>query len=211
MALVATMVAVALGVGAQSATASPAPSSSGSGNAIDQGQLGFVPVPAADARKAGIAVADPEVFYLKDGRDFRCLDADRDTANGNGTKVQLWDCQYGAKLQMWRVKVHWTGAGQQYRVISNIETGRCLDGDTSYIGNGGKVQLWDCQPGADAQAWWTLPNTSNLYNHHSGKCLDADAATSGQNGTKIHVWNCEAGTPVGQTWFYSFANYQLPS
>jgi hypothetical protein len=122
----------------------------------------------------------------------RCLDADANTIGGNGTKVQLWDCN-GQSQQYWAL----TPSGQGYQ-IKNLRSGRCLDADTNTAGhNGGRVQLWDCN-GQPQQQWivldtWIVDGNTEIdafYTPYDNRCLDADLNTIGGNGTKVQVYNC---------------------
>jgi len=97
-------------------------------------------------------------WLIKNGRSGRCLDADAGTIGRNGTKVQLWDCtpatnQFGYALnQVW---YRYEANGQSYWVnVDPRGSRRCLDADRGTIGgNGTKIQLWDCTPGAANQDW----------------------------------------------------------
>jgi hypothetical protein len=130
----------------------------------------------------------------------RCLDADLNTIGGNGTKVQLWDCN-GQSQQQWYLTPY--GGGYQ---IKNGRSGRCLDADLNTIGtNGSRVQLWDCN-GSPQQTW--IPGYSgsvtDLFNHYSDRVLDADRNTIGRNGTVVQMWDLVVdiyGYPVyNQAW-----------
>jgi hypothetical protein len=122
----------------------------------------------------------------------RCLDADLNTIGGNGTKVQLWDCN-GQTQQYWLL----TPSGSGYQ-IRNERSGRCLDADTNTAQfNGGRVQLWDCN-GQRQQQWIVTGRLiednaieiDQLYTPYDNRCLDADLNTIGGNGTKVQVWDC---------------------
>jgi hypothetical protein len=77
----------------------------------------------------------------------RCLDADANTIGGNGTKVQLWDCN-GWSNQKWIYDA-------VSHTIYSLYNGRCLDADLNTIGtNGTKMQLWDCNGWANQK--WTV-------------------------------------------------------
>jgi hypothetical protein len=66
---------------------------------------------------------------------------------GNGSKVQLWDCNGLTNQQ-------WFGSDDLSVLIVNNGVARCLDGDVSRGGgNGSKVQLWDCN-GLTNQQWF---------------------------------------------------------
>lgn len=104
----------------------------------------------------------------------RCVDADLNTIGGNGTKIQLWDCNN-------QLQQRWTRNSQGNGEFSIHYNGRCLDADLPSIGsNGTKVHLWDCN-GSTQQRWSWLPDGS-IRNALSGRCLDADLPTIGSNG-----------------------------
>ena len=96
-----------------------------------------VTLQASSAAAASYGVA---IHSAKSGR---CLDADLNTIGGNGTKVQLWDCN-GQPQQKWYYDGKFTHSGYN---------ARCLDADLNTIGGDGtKVQLWDCN-GQPQQQW----------------------------------------------------------
>lgn len=77
---------------------------------------------------------------LRNVASGRCLDADLNSIQTNGTYVQLWDCN-GQPQQEWRNVI----ALQNQFSQAGPMLGRCLDADTNTIGgNGTRVQLWDC-------------------------------------------------------------------
>lgn len=128
------------------------------------------------AGKPAGAAATGQLVSSKSGR---CLDADLNTINGNGTIVQLWDCN-GQPQQQWVL-----GDDGSIRSVKN---GRCLDADLNTInGNGTKVQLWDCN-GQPQQRWYY----DGFYTHSgfNARCLDADLNTVGSNGTRVQLWDC---------------------
>jgi hypothetical protein len=136
----------------------------------------------------------------------RCLDADANTIGGNGTKVQLWDCN-GQTQQYWLL----TPSGQGYQ-IKNERSGRCLDADTNTAGsNGGRVQLWDCN-GKPQQQWidysdWVVDGSTDINSFYTplvNRCLDADLTTINANGTKVQLWDCRNSlnpVPWNQHWY----------
>lgn len=84
--------------------------------------------------------------------DGGCLDADLDTINRAGTKVQLWNC-----LGVGQLNQYWwlTPTGN----LVNDYSGTCLDADLDHLHeNGSTVQLWPCL-GADRpnQQWIPSP------------------------------------------------------
>lgn len=74
----------------------------------------------------------------------KCLDV-ADGGTANGTAVQLWDCN-GTGAQRWTYD---TGS----KVLSNPQSGRCLDAEGGTpVHDGQKVLIWDCH-GAPNQQW----------------------------------------------------------
>ena len=106
----------------------------------------------------------------------KCVDVAGDDTGGNGTPVQLWDCQSTA------VDQHWTATNNTLQTL-----GRCMDLTSGGTTNGTKVQLWDCN-GTGAQTWQPRPDGS-LLNPQSGKCLD-DPNGNTNNGTLLQLWDC---------------------
>ncbi|GHJ42722.1 hypothetical protein Cs7R123_00640 [Catellatospora sp. TT07R-123] len=68
----------------------------------------------------------------------RCLDVPG-AATGNGTPLQIWDCN-GAPNQQWLRRPDGT--------LVNPRTGRCLDSPGGATGNGTRLQIWDCNGSA---------------------------------------------------------------
>jgi len=121
----------------------------------------------------------------------RCLDAALQSIGGNGTKIQLWDCN-GGNQQQWTAT--FTGVG----TIKNARSGRCLDAALQSIDrNGTKVQLWDCN-GGDQQLWRFNSNVT-IQNVYSGRCLDVQLQSIANNGTVVQLWDCNGGDQ--QLWF----------
>ncbi len=118
----------------------------------------------------------PPVGATITGPGGTCVDVAADDTGGNGSKVQLWDCQSGAKDQ------HYTAAGGALRTL-----GRCLDITAANPALGTPVQLWDCN-GTWGQRWVPQPDGS-LRNPQSGRCLDSpDGSTA--NGVGLRIWDC---------------------
>ena len=114
----------------------------------------------------------------------KCIDVAGDDTGGDGTPVQLWDCQSYA------VDQHWTYTGSTLQTL-----GRCMDITSGGTSDGTRVQLWDCN-GTGAQVWQHRSDGS-LYNPQSGKCLD-DPGSNTANGTQLQIWDCN-GTGA-QVW-----------
>jgi endo-1,4-beta-xylanase len=120
----------------------------------------------------------------------RCLDGDVSSGGGNGSKVQLWDCN-GLENQHW-FDLH----DNTLRITVGLT--RCLDADVSSGGgNGSRVQLWDCN-GLSNQVWHWNSQTGSYYNGYNGRCLDADVSSGGGNGSKMQLWDCNG--LKNQTW-----------
>lgn len=78
--------------------------------------------------------------------------------------------------------------------------GKCLDEGAGL--NGSRVFLATCT-GSSHQKWIVLLAGSETWaNLASGRCLDADTSTAGQEGTKVQVWDC-AGL-ANQRWTFEF-------
>lgn len=114
----------------------------------------------------------------------RCLDA-RDV------NVQVWGCK-GTATQKWAL-YGVPGQSSQYLVVDQGNH-RCLDAT-----NGQKIQAATCD-GLSAQMW-RLGDGGTLVSVPDGFCLDAEAATSGQDGQTVQVWGC-AGS-INQVWNWS--------
>ncbi|MFD0568033.1 RICIN domain-containing protein [Kitasatospora gansuensis] len=93
---------------------------------------------------SGRRPGQPVGYYkIQTEKNYRCLDADLGTINGNGTKVQLWDCN-GWDNQIWI----WNGT-----TLQTLKNNRVLDADANTIPRDGtRVQLWD-RNGWDNQRW----------------------------------------------------------
>jgi predicted alpha-1,2-mannosidase len=117
------------------------------------------------------------------GPGAKCLDV-AGGATGNGTAVQLRQCD-GGSAQQWTVATD--GSLQAL--------GKCLDVSGSSDAAGTAVQLWDCN-GTGAQQWWPRADGS-LLDPPSGRCLDAPGSATA-DGTRLQIWDCN-GTSA-QRW-----------
>ena len=111
------------------------------------------------------------------GPGGKCVDVAGDDTGGDGTAVQLWDCQSGA------VDQHWT-----HNADDSLSTlGRCLD----IVGNGtanlAQLELWDCN-GVGGQKWLQQADGS-LKNPQSGRCVDSPSGATA-NGTRLQIYDC---------------------
>ncbi|NUR24696.1 MAG: RICIN domain-containing protein, partial [Catenulispora sp.] len=111
------------------------------------------------------------------GPGSKCVDVAADDTGGNGTAVQLWDCQSYA------VDQHW-----YHNTNGSLRTlGRCLDINGNGTANGTQVELWDCN-GVGGQNWVQQADGS-LLNPQSGRCLDSPSGNTA-NGTRLQIWDC---------------------
>jgi beta-glucanase (GH16 family) len=124
------------------------------------------------------------------GPGGKCVDVAGDDTGGDGTAVQLWDCQSYAKDQ------HWTWSGQSLQTL-----GKCLDIAGGVNAAGTKLQLTSCN-GGGYQNWVTQPDGS-LRNPATGRCVDSPSGATA-NGTRLQIWDCNGsgaqkfaiGTPI---------------
>ncbi|HVV25296.1 MAG TPA: arabinofuranosidase catalytic domain-containing protein [Pseudonocardiaceae bacterium] len=113
------------------------------------------------------------------GPGGKCLDVSGDDNGGDGTAVQLWDCQSYA------VDQHWT-----HNANGSLSTlGRCLDINGNGTAAGTQVELWDCN-GVGGQKW-VQRSDGSLYNPQSGRCLDSPSGGTA-NGTRMQIWDCNS-------------------
>ncbi|MER5791761.1 protein kinase [Streptomyces sp. NPDC001980] len=117
----------------------------------------------------------------------RCLDT-------RAPNVQVWGCK-GTATQKWAL-YRVPGQSSRYLVV-NQGSHRCLDADTA--AHGQKIRAATCD-GLSAQMW-RLGDGGTLVSVPDGFCLDAEAATSGQDGETVQVWGC-AGS-INQVWNWS--------
>lgn len=137
----------------------------------------------AKVRAKGTISGGGTSYPIKIGYNGKCLDADANNLNRNGTRIQLWDCN---------------GSTQQNFVFypdgsirSATNTGYCLDADLNTIANNGTtVQLWSCN-GSNQQQWKfngsTFGPIQSIYNN---RCLDAHLGAINTNGDKVQLWDC---------------------
>ena len=97
--------------------------------------------------------------------------------------------------------------------IYNFDNYGALDADTETIReNGTSIALWD-DAGADAsnQQWsFAYTDTTGLYklvNNASGRVLDADSDTIGDNGTHVQLWDDLGTDQDNQLWWLVDTGY----
>jgi alpha-galactosidase len=94
---------------------------------------------------------------------------------------------------MYRVSGGTTGS-ESTSVLRGTGSNRCLDVPDNGTGNGLRVEIWDCNGGANQR--WTLTSGGQLLVYGT-KCLDAyNNQTSA--GTAVEIWDCNGG--ANQLW-----------
>ncbi|MFE9422934.1 ricin-type beta-trefoil lectin domain protein [Kitasatospora sp. NPDC006697] len=73
--------------------------------------------------------------------------------------------------------------------------GKCLDATGNGTANGTKLEVWDCNGGANQQ--WTVGAHGILVNPVSGRCVDNPYGAN-VSGTQLQLWDCNGGT--NQQW-----------
>ncbi|WP_405562008.1 ricin-type beta-trefoil lectin domain protein [Streptomyces sp. NBC_01180] len=124
------------------------------------------------------------------GPGGKCVDVAGDDTGGDGTAVQLWDCQAAAKDQ------HWTWSGQTLQTL-----GKCLDIAGGNSAPGTRLQLATCNGGGYQN--WVRQGNGSLENPTSGRCIDSPSGATA-NGTRLQIWDCNGadaqefaiGTPI---------------
>ncbi|WNZ14380.1 RICIN domain-containing protein [Streptomyces sp. 11x1] len=104
----------------------------------------------------------------------RCIDVTG--AGGDGTPLQIWDCN-GSAQQSWRFMSDGT-----VRAL-----GLCMDVAWGATGNGAVIQLATCS-GNPAQQF-RLNSAHDLVNPRADKCVDVKDRQTG-NGTRLQLWDC---------------------
>ena len=110
------------------------------------------------------------------GPGSKCVDVAGDDTGGDGTAVQLWDCQSGAKDQ------HWTWSGQTLQTL-----GKCLDIAGGNSAAGTPLQLANCNGGGYQN--WVTQSDGSIKNPTSGRCMDSPSGATA-NGTRLQIWDC---------------------
>ena len=132
-------------------------------------------------RVSGGTGTPPATTAVVSASSGRCLDVP-DSNTANGTQPVVRDCT-GAPNQ------RWIATGQTLQAL-----GKCLDAPVG-ASAGAKVQLWDCNGGANQQ--WSLGADGTVRGVASGLCLDVDRNLTA-NGTLVLLWTCNAA--VNQRW-----------
>jgi hypothetical protein len=81
--------------------------------------------------------------------------------------------------------------------LVGVASGRCLDVPGQVETNGTRVEIWDCNGGANQQ--WTQPSNGALQVYGT-KCLDVlNQATTA--GSPVAIWDCNGG--ANQRWTFN--------
>ncbi|HLK00601.1 MAG TPA: ricin-type beta-trefoil lectin domain protein, partial [Streptosporangiaceae bacterium] len=78
-------------------------------------------------------------------------------------------------------------------ITAGANSAKCVDDNGQSTANGTKIQLWDCNGGANQS--WTVASDGTLRVY--GKCMDITGANY-SNGTGIELWDCNGG--ANQQW-----------
>jgi Ricin-type beta-trefoil lectin domain len=71
----------------------------------------------------------------------------------------------------------------------------CLDVPNHATTAGARVEIWDCNGGANQL--WNLNSDSTVVGRESGLCLDVNGGGTA-NGTSVEIWTCNGGS--NQKW-----------
>jgi hypothetical protein len=85
------------------------------------------------------------------------------------------------------------GGGTTGPITVGDDSAKCVDDNGQSSANGTKIQMWDCNGGANQQ--WTVASDGTLQVY--GKCMDITGANY-SNGTTIELWDCNGG--ANQQW-----------
>jgi len=104
-------------------------------------------------------------------------------ATENSVQAELTTAGYGTA----------SGSAPTGPITSGANSSKCVDDNGLSSANGTKIQIWDCNGGAN-QSWTVEPDgTLQVY----GKCMDITGANY-NNGTNIELWQCNGG--ANQQW-----------
>ena len=91
-------------------------------------------------------------------------------------------------------------------LIKSSVNGKCLVADTSTGGgDGAAVHLGTCTDIPQLGAYWYFEDsatvgTYRIRNRFNSRCLDADTATIGVDGTALRLWDCGTTSQANQYW-----------
>lgn len=145
-------------------------------------------------------------YYIKLAQGDKYLDAPYQTADQNGTQVQLYDLGGSLKNNQWIVKKIPNALIESY-TIQCVHEGKYLDADFFNTDNNGcKVQLWDRGMGVRTNQEWKIVRLTNgayqIVNvKTSSKALDAIDNCTNQNGCKLQLMS-KSSSDATQQWFF---------
>ena len=158
-------------------------------------------------------------FFIYSSLSGRCIDAGGAPGTGNGTRLQLYDCELSGFNRD-------NGSATDHRweiiaggFIRNTLSGKCIDvAGAPGTGNNAPVQLYDCElsgfnrdNGSPTDQRWEIIGGGFIRNTLSGRCIDVGGAPGTGNGTQLQLYDCELsgfnrdnGSLTDQTWRLSF-------
>jgi hypothetical protein len=111
--------------------------------------------------------------------------------------AQVTGIQATSAKHLGSVEIGLGGGGSSSGAVGPITAGddsaKCVDDNGHSTANGAKIQLWDCNGGANQQ--WTVASNGTLQVY--GMCADITGANY-SNGTGIELWTCNGG--ANQQW-----------
>ncbi|MCE7009277.1 RICIN domain-containing protein [Kibdelosporangium philippinense] len=125
-----------------------------------------------------------EIINVNSGK---CLDIrTEDGAFNNGARIQQINCK-GIPGQRWKFVP--VGDGRHHQIVSEL-SGKCIDVNGGWIGNGVPIIQHDCHSGWNQQwaitALGTFPvQTYTFTARHSGQCLDVPRSSTGN---EVPLW-----------------------
>jgi hypothetical protein len=150
----------------------------------------------------------PEGTYnILIGQGNKFLEAPTQTADQNGTLVQLGQSTNSASNNQWRIKKI-PGAIIESYTIQCIKGNKYLDADFPNTDNNGcKIQLWERGlVGFRTNQEWKITRMENgAYQvtnvKTESKALDVLSGCGGQNGCKLQLFS-KSSADAGQQWFF---------
>jgi hypothetical protein len=153
-----------------------------------------------------VSAQSPGRYYLRLANG-RALEAESNTFQNNGCKIQIWNLYHGLN-QLWEI----SDAGNGRFYIKNVGANKNLDAqDVGVHTNGCKVQLWQSYPANVNQQWIFQPLGANRFTircaaSNSNKVLDVTGGIIDRGGTAVQLWDAVNGT--NQVWNLERANDQ---
>ncbi|HLP91398.1 MAG TPA: RICIN domain-containing protein [Nostocaceae cyanobacterium] len=161
-----------------------------------------------------------EDSFIVNSLSGKCIDVAGAPGNGNGAKLQLWDCERSGVNTSNGSRTDQTWILTNDGFIINSLSGKCIDvSGAPGISNGAKLQLWDCERsgrnadnGSRTDQQWKL-HGGFIVNTLSGKCVDVAGAPGQDNRAQLQLWDCERsgrnannGSRTDQRWLLNDTN-----